>query len=455
MRPETRYARSGDVHIAYQVMGEGPVDLVLVHGFVSHLEYAWEDPLLAHYYERLATFSRLIRFDKRGTGLSDRVAGVATLEQRMDDVRAIMDAVGSERAALFGSSEGGPMCTLFAAAYPERTRALIMYGTYARWSWAPDYPWGYTAEQLERMLEAIERGWGGPVGLAERAPSMADDPRYRQWWATYLRMGTSPGAVPALRRMNAEIDVRHILPTIRVPTLVVHRSGDRTLPVEGGRYMAEQIPGAKYIEFSGDDHLLWVGDADAIVDEIEEFLTGARHAAEPDRVLATVLFTDIVASTERAAELGDRRWRDLLGAHHAAVRRELERFRGREVDTAGDGFLATFDGPARAIRCAGAIVEAVRSLEIEVRAGLHTGEIELLGGGIAGIAVHIAARVSGLAGPGEVLVSSTVKDLVAGSGLRFADRGTHTLKGVPDEWRLFSVEGISAPTPQPSIRGRA
>jgi class 3 adenylate cyclase/alpha-beta hydrolase superfamily lysophospholipase len=440
MPPETRYAKSGDLHIAYQVVGEGPLDLVLVHGWVSHIEHAWDYPPFAHCLMRLASFARLIHFDKRGTGLSDRVAELPSLEQRMDDLRAVMDAAGSEQAVLFGYSEGGPMAALFAATYPGRTAALIMYASYARRVRAPDYPWGPTPEERLAELDSIEQWWGRPGGqVATRAPSHADDPRYREWFATYLRRSASPGAALALARMNLEIDVRPVLPAIRVPTLILHRVGERELPVAGARYLATWIPGARYVELPGDDHSLWAGDSDAIIDEVEEFVTGVRPAPEPDRVLATVLFTDIVGSTQRAAALGDRRWRELLDAHHAAVRRELARFRGREVKTTGDGFLAAFDGPARAVRCAAAIRDAVRQLGIEIRAGLHTGEVELLGDDVGGIAVHIGARVAAEAGPGEVLVSSTVKDLVAGSGLEFDDRGARALKGVPGEWRLFAV----------------
>jgi pimeloyl-ACP methyl ester carboxylesterase len=439
MIPETRYAKSGDINIAYQVVGDGPRDLVLVPGWVSNIEVFWEESGLARFLRRLASFSRLILFDKRGTGLSDRVADMPTLETRMDDVRAVMDAVGSERAALLGYSEGGVMCALFAATYPARTSALIMIGGYARRSWTPDYPWAPKPEEHQAFLDKCQKEWGGPVGLEIRAPSVAHDERFRQWWARLLRMGASPGASLALLRMNAEVDIRHVLPTIRVPTLVLHSVGDQALDVGGGRYLAERIPGAKYIELPGSDHLPWLSDADSILGEVEEFLTGVRHGPEPDRVLATVMFTDIVGATERAAALGDRRWRDLLDSHHALVRRELARFRGHEVDTAGDGFLATFDGPARAIRCACAISGGAPQLGLEIRAGLHTGECELIGDKVGGIAVHIGARVAASASPGEVLVSSTVKDLVAGSGLRFADRGVHTLKGVPGEWRLFAV----------------
>ncbi len=442
MQPETRYAKSGNVNIAYQVVGGGALDLVFVMGWVSNLDYFWEEPSYSRFLNRLASFSRLILFDKRGTGLSDRVpdSELPTLEQRMDDVRAVMDAAGSERAALFGVSEGGPMSALFAATYPERTPALVMYGTYAKRIWAPDYPWAPTPQERQKFFDAIQQGWGGVVDLAIMAPSMVNDERFKQWWVAYLRRSASPGAALALARMNTEIDIQHILSAIRVPTLILHRAGDLDIDVGGSRFMAERIPSAKYVELPGDDHLPWVADQDAILDEVEEFLTGTRHAPEIDRVLATVMFTDIVGSTERAAELGDRRWRDLLESHHTLVRKELERFRGKEIDTAGDGFLATFDGPARAIRCACAISGAVKQLGIGIRAGLHTGECEVMGEKVGGIAVHIGARVAAHAGPGEVLVSSTVKDLVAGSGIQFEDRGAHALKGVPGKWRLFAVD---------------
>jgi class 3 adenylate cyclase len=355
----------------------------------------------------------------------------------MDDVRAVMDAAGSERAALFGVSEGGPMCALFAATYPERTSALVLYGSYAKRLRDPDYPWAPTLGERQRWYELIERGWGGLVDIDTMAPN-ADRP-FREWWARYLRMSASPGAALALGRMNAEIDIRGVLPSIRVPTLILHRTGDRDMDVGGARYMTGMIAGSRYVELPGDDHLPFVGDQDAILDEIEEFLTGARHHADLDRILATVLFTDVVGSTERAAALGDKRWRDLLESYNQVIREELERFRGREVDTAGDGFFATFDGPARAIRCACAMRSKLARLGIEIRAGLHTGECELVGDKVRGISVHIGSRVASLATPGEVLVSSTVKDLVAGSGLEFKDRGVHTLRGVPGEWRLFSV----------------
>ena len=444
MRPETRYARSGDVNIAYQVVGDGPLDLVYVLGWVSHVELLWEEPASARFLGRLASFSRLILFDKRGTGLSDRVADaeLPTLEQRMDDVRAVMDAAGTDRAALLGLSEGGPMCLLFAATYPERTAALVLLGAYARRLQADDYAFGAAPEEYDAFLDEIREHWGGPVGLELRAPSLAGDAAFRSWWANYLRMSASPGAALALTRMNRDIDVRHVLPTIGVPTLLLHRVGDRSLPVEGSRYMAERIPGAKLVELPGDDHLPWLANQDEILEEIEDFLTGVRRGPEPDRVLATVLFTDVVGSTRLAVELGDREWRQLLARHHALVRRELGRWRGNEVDTAGDGFLATFDGPARAIRCACAARDAVRELGLEIRAGLHTGECEMIGPNVAGIAVHIGARVAALAGPGEVLVSSTVRDLVAGSGIDFSERGEHELKGVPEKWRIYAVDGV-------------
>jgi pimeloyl-ACP methyl ester carboxylesterase len=440
MSPETKYAKSGDVHIAYQVLGKGPIDLICTSGWVTHLEYTWEHPLSAHFYQRLASFSRLILFDKRGTGLSDRSLGAPTLEARMDDIRAVMDAVGSERAALLGISEGASMNMLFAATHPNRTAALVIIGAFAKRVRTQDYPWAPTAEQRQRRSDQIEQEWGGVFDIATKAPSAAQDESFRHWYATYLRLSASPGAALALSRLNTEIDVRHVLPSIRVPTLVLHRTDDMTALVEEGRWIARQIPNARFVELPGNDHLPYAGDADAMLNEIEEFLTGTRPEPEPDRVLATVLFTDIVGSTERAVSLGDRRWRELLDNHHASVRRELARYRGREIGTTGDGFLATFDGPARGIRCALAAGDSLQPLGIAIRAGLHTGEIELMGDDVGGIAVHIAARVAALAGPKETLVSSTVKDLVAGSDIQFVDRGAHVLKGVPGEWHLFAVE---------------
>jgi len=440
-----RYARSGDVNIAYEVFGAGPIDLVYVPGWVSHLEISREQPTTARFTERMTSFTRFIRFDKRGTGMSDRVSAkdLPTLEQRMDDVRAVMDAVGSKRAALFGYSEGGPMSAVFAATYPERTTALIMMDAYARRVRGPGYPFGPTLEDHERYMARIEPEWGTPFDIENRMPSVAHDETYRQAWATRLQRSASPGAAHALAVMNTAVDIRSILPAIRVPTLVIHKTGDRVLEIGHGRYLAEHIPGARFVEFPGVDHLMMDPDIEPIVAEVQEFLTGVRPALDVDRVLATVLFTDIVGSTERATSLGDRRWRDVLRGHHEIVRREIERYRGREVDNAGDGFFATFDGPARAVRCACAIRDSVPELGIEIRAGLHTGECELLGTKVSGVGVHVGSRVASRAGPSEVLVTRTVRDLVAGSGLRFEDRGAHHLKGIPDPWQLYaaSTEG--------------
>jgi pimeloyl-ACP methyl ester carboxylesterase/DNA-binding winged helix-turn-helix (wHTH) protein len=440
-RPETMYARSGDVNIAYQVIGDAPLDLVFVMGWVSHLEYFWREPSFARFLLRLASFSRLILFDKRGTGLSDRVPinELPTLEQRMDDVRAVMDAVGTERAALCGVSEGGPMCSLFAATYPEKTSALTMIGTYAKRLRDAEYPWAPTTAERQHFFEEIGAHWGGPVGIEERAPSMAHDSQFREWWATYLRMGASPGAALALTQMNAEIDVRHVLPSIHVPTLVIHRTEDQCLKVEEGRYVAERIPGARFVELPGQDHLPFVGDQDAILDEVEEFLTGVRHPLEPDRVLATVLFTRIVDSQEHAERLGENRWQELVQRLRAHIGKKIEWFRGREIDMVGNRPLAIFDGPARAVRCACAIIEYSSHLGVEMRAGLHTGECDMVEGQVSGIAAEIGMAVTQRAAAREVLVSNTVKDLVAGSGIGFEERGTHHLGGVLGEWRLFAV----------------
>ena len=437
--PRVHYARSGGVHVAYQVFGEGPIDLVMVPGFVSNVEVSWENPPYARLLERLGTRFRVILFDKRGTGLSDRGVGIPDLETRMDDVRAVMDAAGSQKAALFGWSEGGPMSILFSATWPERTEALLLWGSFSRFTAAPDYPWGFTEQRLAAFTENISGYWGRGTTVFAIAPALSGDRATREIIARWERSSASPSDALAIVQMNREIDVRHALGSVHVPTLLMHRLGDPLVPVGASRYMAERIPGAKLVELPGDEHLPWYGDQQDVVEQVELFLTGERGAPEPDRVLATVLFTDIVGATERAAELGDRRWRELLEEHHARVRRELNRHRGREVDTAGDGFLATFDGPARAIRCARGIVEAVSGLGLAVRAGLHTGECELHEAKVTGIAVHIGARVAALAGAGEVLVSSTVKDLVAGAGISFTDRGSHALKGVPGEWRVFQV----------------
>jgi class 3 adenylate cyclase/pimeloyl-ACP methyl ester carboxylesterase len=448
MQPETKYARSGDVSIAYQVDGDGPFDVVHVPPFASHVELSLQVAGMAHVQRRLAAFARVIRFDKRGQGMSDRVPGAATLETRMDDVRAVMDAAASPRAALLGASEGGPMSILFAATYPERVWALVLAGSYARVLWAPDYPSGTTEEDYRSYTERIEQVWGTVEHAALAAERLAPsaDAESKAALATLLRQSATPGAAVAYSRMNRDIDVRHVLPAIRVPTLVINRTGDSSEIVGGSRYLAEHIPGARHVELPGSDHAIFAGDPDSFIDEIESFLVDVwqereAHEAEPDRVLATILFTDIVGSTAKAAELGDRRWRDVLQDHHAVVRRQLARYRGREIDTAGDGFFASFDGPARAIRCARAISDSVGELGLEVRVGLHTGECERMDGKIGGIAVSIGARVAARAEPGEVLVSSTVKDLVAGSGIEFRERGTAALKGVPGEWRLFAVAG--------------
>jgi pimeloyl-ACP methyl ester carboxylesterase len=434
MQPDTRYAKSGDVHVAYQVFGEGAVNLVIAPPFVSNIEVYWEAPALASWLQRLASFARVAIFDKRGTGLSDRVAELPGLDQRMDDLRAVMDAAGMAQAALLGISEGGPLVAMFAATYPQRCSALVLYGGFARFtSWLP------TEEALAAFLGYIDQAWGSGGSVSFLAPSLANDPAAQQWQGRFERLGASPSAASALMRMNSQIDISDIVSTIRVPTLVIHRKDDVTINVEGGRYLAEHIPGARYIELPGKDHLPWFGDnAMEIADAIQEFLTGSRAPVAIDRVLATVLFTDIVGSTEKAATLGDHRWREVLENHHAAIRRNLTRFRGREIKTTGDGILATFDGPARGVRCA--IADEIKPLGIEVRAGLHTGECETMGDDVGGIAVHIGARVASLAGPSEVLVSSTVKDLVAGSGLRFGDRGGQTLKGVPGQWHIYAVE---------------
>jgi pimeloyl-ACP methyl ester carboxylesterase len=435
--PETRYARSGEVRIAYQVVGSGPFDLVFVPGFVSNIDLLWEMKW-AYLFNRLSAFSRLILFDKRGTGLSDRDVGIATLEERMDDVRAVMDAAGSERAALFGISEGGPMSVLFAATSPQRARALVLYGSYAR----PTHL--LSDDDFNQEIELIDRLWGtGEYILTRYMPRGLSDEAARRILARFERQSASPSAEMAIRRMNREIDARHVLPAIRVPTLVMHRVRDIAINVDLGRYLAANIPGARYVELPGTDHVpLDEPDImDRIVDETEEFLTGSRSEPDVDRVLATVMFTDIVGSTKQAAELGDRQWRALLDRHDDTVRQQLARFRGQEIKDLGDGFLATFDGPARAVRCATAISDAVQPLGIAVRSGLHAGEVEFKRDDVAGIAVHIAARVAAEAGAGETVVSSTVRDLVAGSGLRFKDRGICSLKGLPEEVHLYSVLG--------------
>ena len=441
MESETRYAKSGDVHIAYRVFGDGPLDIIMIPGTLSHVELYWELPANRYMLDRLSSFARVIVFDKRGQGLSDRVAE-QTLEERTGDVRAVLDAVGSERAAIYGWSEGGQMSLTFAATYPERTSALVLFGSYAcmhagAWQVPPDV--------MDQFIAGLESGWGTGVLCAVNAPSRVNDEPFMRWAAHLERASSSPGAMIALLRANYDIDARHVLSSISAPTLIFHRVHDSLVPVEAGRYLAEHIPGARYVELPGVDHMIQTLDQDVLdrlLDETEEFLTGSRQPAqaEPDRQLMTLLMNDIVGSTELATKVGDTDWNRLLTRYYATVRNELAIFNGRESNTTGDGVLATFDGPARAIRCARSIRDRVRPLGIDIRTGLHTGECELIDNGIGGIAVHIAARVSAKAGAGEVLVSSTVKDLVAGSQLTFADRGTHVLKGVPGEWRLYAVE---------------
>jgi pimeloyl-ACP methyl ester carboxylesterase len=440
MRSDVRYADSDGLRIAYQVVGEGPVDLVLVHGWVSHLELLWEYAPAARAVERLASFARVILFDKRGTGLSDRVPidRLPTLEQRMDDVRAVMDAAGSRSAVLVGHSEGGPMCALFAATFPERTERLVIYGGYAARAPHDDYPWAPTPAAREQYYQTLRQQWGGPVDLDAVAPSHEHDPQLRSWWARYLRSSASPSAVVALTQMNTQVDVRAILPTITVPTLIVHRTDDHDADIGGARYMAARMPTARLVELRGEDHLIW-SEPDEIVDAIEKFVTGTVTMPPADGVLTTVLFTDIVGSTRKAAALGDDAWRRLLDRHDALITRHIERYRGRAVASTGDGFLMTFDGPARAVRCALEVMHAVGSLGLQVRCGVHTGEVTVRGSNISGLAVHIGSRVMQVAAPDEVLVTQTVRDLIAGSGLHFVDRGVHVLKGLSDPLRLAAA----------------
>jgi len=438
--PETKYARSGDVHIAYQVFGEGPMDVVTSPGWISHMEYQWEQPLLAHFLRRPTSYARVLLFDKRGTGLSDRTTGVPTLEECMDDIRAVMDAEGSERAALVGHYDSGAHSAMFAATYPERTSALIIVGGYAKGARDETYPFGPDPAVTGMVAAAIHDEWGKGTTVPVIAPSMAGDRAFAEFWGRYERLSASPGAAASLFQMMAEMDIRDILPNIQAPTLIIHRTDHPAVPIESARYLADHIPDARLVELAGTDALPYTpSGGDDVLDEIQEFLTGVREGPPSDRVLATVLFTDIVDSTKRASELGDSAWRELLDRHDAAVRRQLDRYRGTEVGTAGDGFVAMFDGPARAIQCALAVRDNLEPLGLDVRAGLHTGEIERSGAEVRGIAVHIGARVAALAGAGEVLASSTVKDLVVGSGIDFETRGSHALKGVPDEWRIFAV----------------
>ncbi len=442
MQPKTEYAQSGNIHIAYQVAGDGPVDLVFVPGWVSHVERGWEMVDNALFLNRLASFSRLIMFDKRGTGLSDRVPinQLPTLEERMDDLRVVMAAVGSERAALFGYSEGANLCALFAATYPDKTHSLIMFGSFAKRIWSPDHPWGPTQEERQEEYELIAREWGKMMDVDQYAPSKVGDEAFLHNLVAYFRNAASPGAAVALLKMNTEIDIRNILPTIKVPTLVLHRRGDQDAAVEGARWMANQIPGATFVELPGADHLVWVGQQQEVLDEVQEFLTGERPVPLANRFLATILFTDLVKSTESAHEFGDEAWRRMLDRHNSLSEKSIRRYRGRLVKTTGDGIHATFDGPGRAVACAMEISDLIsQELGVAVRAGLHTGEIELQGDDTVGIAVHLAARVAALAGPHEVLVSRTVRDLVSGSGIEFEDQATFEPKGFPEKWQIFKV----------------
>ena len=434
-----RYAKSGDLNIAYIVQGDSPLDLVWIPPWISQVEYLWSEESLQAVMDRLTTFSRVISFDRRGSGLSDPLSGAPTLEEQMDDVIAVMDAAGSERAAIAGTLEGGPMAALFAATHPDRVSGLVLYATFARATWAPGYEWAWRAEERKRRMDQLVDHCGEGWVAGSVAPSLMDQPDFVEWAGRLERLAASPGTITRIFDLIGEFDVRDVLPSIRVPTLVMHRREDSFIKIEHSRYMADRIPGAKFVELEGGDNMYSIGDSEALLGEIEEFLTGERHDREPDRMLATVLFTDICGSTEHVAAMGDRSWRYMLERHDALFRRALDRHRGREVKRTGDGFLATFDGPARAIRCAADVAGAVGSIGLQVRAGLHTGELEVMDGDLGGMAVHIAARVMDRAAPSEVLVSSTVKDLVVGSGIDFQERGAHELRGIPGEWQLFSV----------------
>jgi class 3 adenylate cyclase len=436
-RPQTSYAWNEGTALAYQVVGSGP-DLLLAPGSVTHLEVLWEEPRVSRFLSRLAAFSRLILMDPRGLGLSDRLTEVPTLDERVADLLSVLDAARSERATLFGHADTGPACIAAAAQHPDRVSGLILCGTYAKASWSEDYPLGWTADEWAQFRQSVMDSWGTTRMPERGAPSPAQDEAFLQWQATLERLGASPRAVLLLGEMTSAVDVRPLLPRIAVSTLVMHRN-EHVVSIENGRYLAERIPGARWVELPGEEFSLWAGDTDAIADEVEEFLTGRRGGAEPTRVVGTIMFTDVVGSTERARELGDRAWANLLEVHHSRVRAELRRFGGREIDTAGDGFFASFDSPTAAVRCARAVLDSVRQIELELRIGLHAGECEVVGDRLRGIAVHLGARVAAKAGPGEILVSQTVKDLLAGSELEFRDRGSHELKGVPGEWSLYSV----------------
>ena len=439
MPPVARYAKSGDLHIAYIVEGDGPIDLMWIPPWISQVEYLWSERSLERFMHRITSFARLITFDRRGSGLSDPFFGAPTLEEQMDDLLAVMDAAGSERVAIVGTLEGGPMAIMFAATHPDRVSALVLYATFARATWAPGYEFAWPAEVRDEHMNELVEHWGEGLTPAGVAPSEAGDPAFMEWAGRLERLTASPSTIRRIVDLIGRFDVRDVLPTIRVPTLVMHRRDDSFIQIEHSRYIAAHTPGARYVELEGSDNMFSLGDSEALIGEIEEHLTGVRHVHEPDRMLATVLFTDICDSTRRAAEMGDSGWRTLLERHDALFRHALDRHRGREVKRTGDGFLATFDGPARAIRCAASVAEAMSSLGIEVRAGLHTGELEVMDNDLGGLAVHIAARVLDRASPSEVLVSGTVKDLVVGSGIEFDDRGAHELRGVPGEWRLYAV----------------
>jgi class 3 adenylate cyclase/pimeloyl-ACP methyl ester carboxylesterase len=440
---DVQFARNGDIHLAYRTLGDGPVDLMFVPTWASNLDLLDQLPAIKRGLDRVSSFSRLILWDRRGSGLSDRLPGMATLEEGMDDIMAVLDAAGSERAALFGINESGALCALFAATHPERVSHLMLYGSFATTTWQPDYPWGQKPDDREIQIEWIIQMWGNRDTASLMNPGEVKDDEFLDWAARWQRGSVTRDALHDYFKILGRTDVRHVLETIRVPTLVLHRAGDFIVPVDNGRYLAEKIPGAKYVELEGTDHIPFFGDWEAVADELEEFATGSRRAREPDRVLATILFTDIVGSTEKATELGDRRWRDLLDSHDRAVTARLERWQGRLVKATGDGLLATFNGPARAIRCASEICSSLSSLGLEVRCGLHTGEVEVRGDDLGGIAVHIGARVMEMATPGEILVSSSIPPLIAGSGVQFEDRGSHSLKGVQGEWPIYAVTSVN------------
>ena len=447
-----RYARSGDVNVAYQVVGDGAVDLVLTFGWVSHLAYIWEQPAIARFLNRLASFTRLILYDKRGTGMSDRVYPLPALEQRMDDIRAVMDAAGSERAAVMGISEGGVVSTLFAATYPERTVGLIINGSYPSWLRRPYYPWGISRDEMEERLSGVEAGWGQGEGMHAYAPSQLENPEVSAWWGRFTQMSASPRDAADLIRMNNLIDIGGILPSIRVPTLVIHATGDKVAPIEAGRYFAEHIPSAKLLELDSNDHWFYFLDADRVLGELQEFLTGVRTAPAPDTMLATVLSTEVAQAGAHAMWLGDRRWNQLVDSHHAVVRKALARYHGREVEAGERGVTAVFDGTARAIRCALDVRDELLNLGLRIRAGVHAGECEVGDGGPRGVALHVASSVMDAARPGEVLVSGTVKDLVVGSGLEFAERGVRVFAGIPGSWSLFAAGPEQAPSATEPVR---